>query len=162
MNIILTGAKRSGKSTAARQIMASLSGTVSGFVTVFENRDGGSERALYLSSIDGAKGQKAADWTTGHARAIPETFDRFAPELICPETDSVFIDELGFLEKDSLALKEAVNAAFDRPQNVLAVVRLDARGWMGELKARDDVTVLTVTEDNRNAVPAMVLELLGN
>ena len=44
--------------------------------------------------------------------------------------------------------------------DVLAVVRLDAPDWMGTLKSRPDVTVLTVTAENRDSVPGQLRALL--
>ena len=159
MNIILTGMKGCGKSTLAQKVLDSYSGSVSGFRTVFENRceEG---QALYVESLDSSLRFKAAQWGDGGRTLIPMAFDSFAPSLILPNTELIFIDELGFLEKDSEALKRAVTAAFDSRQDVLAVIRIDAAGWMQELKARKDVTVIALTKDNRDSLPSHILSLL--
>lgn len=159
MNIIITGMKGSGKSTLASKVLEEYSGSVSGFRTVFENRceEG---QALYVESLDGSLRFKAAQWDTDGRRLIPLAFDGFAPSLIGQDTQLVFIDELGFLEKDSEPLKNAVTAAFDGPQDVLAVIRIDAAGWMQELKARRDVSVMAITKDNRDSLPCHILSLL--
>lgn len=159
MNIILTGSKRSGKSTAAEKILKKLSLPVSGFRTVFENRWDGDKQTLFVVSLDGSKRQRAATWRDGRRDTFMQAFDEFAPDLISQDSELVFIDELGFLEKDSESLQKAVTAAFDGPQDVLAVIRLDAKGWMQELKERNDVIIFTVTEDNRAALSDKVLEL---
>lgn len=159
MNIIITGAKGSGKSTAAAKILSQFGCSISGFRTVFENRFG-AEQVLYLENLDGSIRQAAAAWHEGGRELFSQTFDELAPTLINPETELFFIDELGFLEKDSGSLRDAVTAAFDRKQNVLAVIRLDAQGWMQQLKSRRDVTVIALTPDNRDWVPGHVLSLL--
>lgn len=159
MNIILTGMKGCGKSTLAAKILEAYPGSVSGFRTVFENRceEG---QALYVESMDSSLRFKAAQWDEDGRKTIPPAFDSFAPSLIDNSSQLVFIDELGFLEKDSQALREAVTAAFNGPQDVLAVIRIDAAGWMQELKARKDVTVIAITRNNRDSLPGHILKLL--
>jgi len=159
MNIILTGMKGCGKSTLATKILDAYSGSVSGFRTVFENRceEG---QSLYVESLDSSLRFKAAQWDEDGRKAIPLAFDGFASSLIQSDSDLVFIDELGFLEKNSEPLKAAVTAAFDGRQDVVAVIRIDAAGWMQELKARRDVTVMAITKDNRDHLPSHVLSLL--
>lgn len=159
MNIILTGMKGSGKSTLAAKVLEAYSGSVSGFRTVFENRceEG---QTLYVESLDRKTRFKAAVWNDDGKQLFPLAFDGFAPALIDSDSQFVFLDELGFLEKDSKPLCEAVTAAFDGPQDVLAVIRIDAKGWMQELKARHDVTLIATTKDNRNSLPAHILSLL--
>lgn len=159
MNIILTGMKGCGKSTLAEKILDDYAGSISGFRTVFENRceDG---QALYVESLDSSVRFKAAQWGEDGRKTIPIAFDSFAPSLISPDSELVYIDELGFLEKDSEPLKNAVTAAFDGRQDVLAVIRIDAAGWMQELKARKDCIVLAVTKDNRDAMAAHIVNLL--
>lgn len=159
MNIILTGAKGCGKSTLAAKVLEQYDGSVSGFRTVFENRceEG---QALYVESLEGSVRFKAAQWGEDGRQTFPLAFDGFAPSLIQPDSQLVFLDELGFLEKDSAALHRAVESAFEAKQDVLAVIRLDAAGWMQELKARRDVSVIAITKDNRDSLPGHILSLL--
>lgn len=159
MNIIITGTKGCGKSTLADRVLDSFSGSVSGFRTVFRDRCEETQ-TLYIESLDGSRCCCAADWSNGERRLYREAFDDFAVSLTDSSSRLVFIDELGFMEKDSSNLKAAVEQAFDKCRNTLCVIRIDAAGWMQELKARKDVTVIAVTNDNRDRLWEHILALL--
>lgn len=160
MNIIITGPKGSGKSTALSKILSSLSVSKSGFITEFSDR-GSRDRKLRIRSIDGCVFRTAAHWCDGEVNVDMSAFDDFASALIDLRSDVIIIDELGKFEKRSEKLKEAVSAAFDSDTDVIASIRLDADGWMQALKYRDDVIIFTVNGISRNDIPAKVLELLN-
>ena len=160
MNIIITAPKHLGKSTAVRKIIDILPCKISGFITDFVDRNS-LDRALVLRSIDGTRRTNAVVWKSGSYEINHDAFDIFAPSLIDTDCDYVIIDELGKFEKKSENLKYAVNNAFDSPCHVVASIRLDAAGWMQELKARDDVLLINLNEENRDSLPEYVVRKLG-
>ena len=160
MNIILTGARQVGKSTALSRFLAQYRGSIAGFRTVFDSRDIRDRRLLLCPLPDGAA-ETAVTWTEGVPQADSAVFDRCVPPLLARDADLLVLDELGRFEGAAAAMRAAVETAFASPRSVLAVVRQDAPDWMGALKARSDVTVLTVTEENRNEIPRQLLSLLG-
>ncbi len=160
MNIIITGPRHCGKSTLVSRIMENFSGSVSGFITQFDNRESDS-RELDLRSIDGSLHSCAVRWTDGKPELNPEAFDLFAPGLIDLKSNLVLIDELGKFEKNCELLKEAVLQAFDSPCHLLAVIRLDAEGWMQELKKRDDVLCISVNDLNRDELTSEILNIIN-
>ena len=160
MNIILTGPKHCGKSTAIAKILKLLDGSVSGFITQFDDR-ASDERKLYIKSLDGTESRCAARWYDGRIEVDKAAFDSFSVSLIDPKCDNVVIDELGKFEKNSKALRLAVRSAFDSEANVIVSIRLDAEGWMQALKSRDDAIVFTVDDLNRDVLPGRVLELIN-
>ena len=160
MNIIITAPKHLGKSTAVAKIIKLLPGSISGFITEFIDRDC-QDRALVLRSIDGSLQQNAVVWKNGIYEIDHGVFNAFAPSLVNTESDFVVIDELGKFEKNSDALRAAVTKAFDGPCHVIASIRLDAAGWMQELKNRSDVLVINLNEENRDSLPEFVACKLG-
>lgn len=160
MNIIITGVKQRGKTTAMRKILESLDGSISGFITEFSDRTSAG-RKLILKSIDGANSCCAAQWSEGQPSIFMSAFDDFAPTLIKSSSDYIIIDELGKFEIDSKNLERAVTEAFDSEADVIAVMRYDAEGWIQKLKFREDVSVLTLDALNRNYIPEKVLSLLA-
>ncbi len=161
MNIIITGPKHCGKSTVIRKILGSFSGSVSGFISEFDNRTS-STRELLLRNITDSLSRCAVSWIEGQPEVHPEVFDLFATELIDTESDLIVIDELGKFEKSCHSLEETVCKAFDSSCPVLASIRLDAAGWMQELKNRDDVILINIDDTNRDSIPASILEMLTN
>ncbi len=159
MNIIITGPKHCGKSTVISRVIGNFPGSTSGFITEFENRESDS-RELKLHGLSGYPCYCAVKWTDGVFKVHQEVFDRFAPALIDCKSELIVIDELGKFERDCRKLKESVVTAFSSSVNVLASVRLDAAGWVQELKSRPDTEVIIVNEANRDFLPDQILRLL--
>ena len=161
MNIILTGPKHCGKSTIIKKLLEKFDGTVSGFISEFDRRDSDT-RELLIKNIQGSVSRCCARWEAGTVEIFPDVFDNFAASLIDTEKDIVLIDELGKFEKHCDYLRNAVEAAFESPCPVIASLRLDAAGWMQELKNRNDTMLISVTSDNRDSLPVEILRLLQN
>ena len=160
MNVILTGQRQIGKSTALSRFLADYSGTVAGFRTVFDTRSDPKNRRLLLCPLPDGESETAVTWTEGVPQVELSVFDRCVPPLLAQKAGLFVLDELGKFETGAAEMRRAVENLFNSPADVLAVVRFDAPGWMGALKQRQDVTVLTVTEENRDGIPAQLRELL--
>jgi len=160
MNIILTGEKHIGKSTLLRRILGNYPGSISGFRTFFDNRSDINSRALYMTDLYGNNSTKVVSWCDGKRTPDFSAFDKAGTSLLSQNSSLTVMDELGLFETEAHGFRDAVNAAFDRKEHVIAVIRLDARGWMGELKKRPDVKVFTISEENRDSLPDHILSLL--
>ncbi len=161
MNIIITGPKHCGKSTIIRKLLDYFPGNVSGFVTEFDDRSS-STRELRIRDISGFPSRCAVRWNNGTFELFSEAFEDFAPQTFDKETDLIIFDELGKFEKDCHNLESSVKKAFESPCPVLAVIRLDAAGWMQELKNRNDVSLIYINETNRDSIPTHLLEMITN
>jgi len=165
MNVILTGPLQVGKSTALARFLQSYPGTVAGFRTAFDTADRTGDRALLLHPVpeDPRSAEPAAPvvWRGGAPAVSTETFDRCVPPLLLQSADLLVMDELGKFERNAGEMRRAVEAAFAGGGHVLAVVRFDAPDWMGALKDRSDVTVLTVSAENRDEIPRRLRELFA-
>ena len=160
MNVILTGERQIGKSTALSRFLADYPGSVAGFRTVFDTRSDPANRRLLLCPLPEGTAETAVTWTDGKPLVNLSVFDRCVPPLLAQNAGLFVLDELGKFETGAAEMQKAVEALFDSGADVLAVVRYDAPGWMGTLKARPDVTVLTVTAENRDGIPAELAKLL--
>ena len=159
MNIIITAPKHLGKSTAISKLLSLLPGKVSGFITEFIDRES-DDRVLKLRNIDGTQVADAVTWVNKVHTVDFSAFDSFAPGLIELDSNFIVIDELGKFEKNCENLRKAVEGAFDSDCHVIASVRLDAAGWMQELKNRSDVLVITLDYSNRDSVPDIIANKL--
>ena len=160
MNIIITAPKHLGKSTLIRKIIARLGGSTSGFISEFINRDS-PDRVLMIKSIDGEYSRPVVKWDNEGYHVDYDCFDNFAAELIDADSDFVVIDELGKFEINCENLRNRVTKAFESKCHVIASVRLDALGWMQELKSRNDVCVINLTEENRDELDSTIISKLG-
>ena len=160
MNVILTGQRQIGKSTALSRFLAEYPGTVAGFRTVFDSRNDPKNRRLLLCSLPEGAAETAVTWADGVPQVHLSVFERCVPPLLAQKADLFVLDELGKFEGGAAAMRRAVEALFGSACDVLTVVRYDAPDWMGALKSRPDVTVLTVTEENRDDIPAALAKLL--
>lgn len=158
MNVIITGPKHCGKSTAVSKVINAFNGKISGFITEFENRESNTRR-LTLRSVDSSKRCFAAIWNGETCEVFPDAFNTVGAALIDTNCDLLVIDELGKFEKNCNKLEKAVSDAFSSPTNVLVSIRLDAEGWMQALKKRDDVVVFYISDENRDKLPYELLKL---
>ena len=167
MPIFLTGARQIGKSTALRRALGAAGLRFGGIMTRFDARSG--ERRLYLlpyslsEPLPEALPESAVCARMGAMgrRADPAVFDSLGVSLLRaaaddPETDVLVIDELGFLEAEAKEFHAAVCGLLCGKKPVVGVVREGLGAWadapLGE--------VLTVTADNRDAMPELLLRRL--
>ncbi len=161
MNIILTGPRHCGKSTLLNKIIKNHKGSISGFISEFDDR-ASSCRQLQIRSLDGEVSACAVKWENDSYAINYETFNQFAPGLIDFNADLIVIDELGKFEASCENLRFTVERAFSSPVNVIAILRLDAPSWINELKLRSDAMVINVNENNRNSLAGNIKELIYN
>ncbi len=160
MNILITGPRHCGKSTIISKILGSYTGSVSGFITEYDDR-ASQTRELILRSIDGSLSRCAVKWTDGRHETVRGVFDEFAPSLIDTNCSLVIIDELGKFEKHSDELRNAVEKALNAPCHFVSSIRLDAEGWMQALKGRNDTAVINVNTSNRDSLPFEIMAILS-
>ncbi len=160
MNIILTGPKHCGKSTLISKVIESYRGSISGFISEFDNRSSDT-RKLLIRSIDRAVNACAVTWHNSSYSVNYDTFNEFAPALIDLKSDLIVFDELGKFESSCSKLQDAVEEAFSSATDVIAVLRLDAPAWINELKLRSDVMVITVNIENRDSLVFEINDLIN-
>ena len=69
------------------------------------------------------------------------------------------MDECGHLEKNALIFQREILACLDGPVPVLGVLRF-GQPWHDFIKTHPGVTVITVTEDNREGLAERIVALL--
>ena len=160
-NLFLTGEIGVGKSTAVDAAVAQLGLTPGGFRTRFDDKLA-ADRRLCLFPISGADARVAARFSDGHFLVDTACFDGFGAELIRAGLAAplLLMDELGFLEARCAAFQAAVHEALDAPTPVLAVLRQSAGDWLDKLRARPDAQLITVTRENRDALPGTLAAML--
>ena len=166
MTIFLTGDRGVGKSTALRRALKGCGMGIGVFMTDFGDTRYEENKTLWLlpwgQTPDFSRGEVCAVLGPGGRQVFPEVFDRLGAELLRraeedPACGLILMDELGFLEAEAGAFRAAVLDALTGPKPVLGVVRQGLGVWGGAPLGE----VWTVTEENRDAVPARLRFLLS-
>lgn len=169
-NTFLTGRPGVGKSTALQRAVDELEdrGWTAAGVRAPEIREDGDRVGFAL--VDVATGDRAvmahrdreAGPSVGSYRVdVDAVADVAGPALerAREEADVAVVDEVAPMEVASDAFVEGTRALLDASVPTLGVIhQRSSRGFVGEVKDRPDVTVLTVTEANRDDVPDRLVD----
>ena len=87
-------------------------------------------------------------------------FDRLGEFLLksLPGADLVLMDELGPNEAQAFGFQQAVEQALEVEAPVYGILQMADSEFLSRIAAREDVCVITVTEENRNDLPRLLLE----
>ncbi|MCC8123477.1 MAG: nucleoside-triphosphatase [Oscillospiraceae bacterium] len=162
MHIFLTGAIRTGKSTAIARVLAQTTRNIGGFCTAFDENRGKEHWKLYLYPAGGPRAMDEAHLVANFKQGTPPVVlpNRFA-ELGVPILDAardtaelIIMDECGRLEGRDLPFQNAILQTLDASTPVLGVVREGLPGWTGAIAAHPKVSVLYLTVENRDRLTA--------
>lgn len=164
LNLLLTGPPRVGKSTALERTVDTL-----------ENREFqlGGVTAPEIRSGDGRVGFRLVDLRSGESAVMAHieygdgptvgkyTVDIDAVDRIASlafgrglaAVDTVVIDEIAPMEIHSETFTDGLTRVLDAWVPLIGAIHRSDQGFFGSVKAREDVEVVTVTSDNRDALP---------
>ena len=166
-HLFLTGEKQVGKSTILRRLIEEKQLDCAGFET----------QAFYLN------GERRGFTLHGRVRmplyendciccvriaekkAAPvlETFSQNGVSILQKSVESdkayILMDEIGRLESRSEAFCAQVLRTLDADKRVLGVLQKCSSQLVEQIMAREDVTVLTVTQENREMMLAELIQL---
>lgn len=88
--------------------------------------------------------------------------DAAAEALLIPRPGSVvyLVDEIGKMECFSASFISALRRLLESDKTVIATVGKKGAGFIAEIKQRGDCLLWEITYDNRNEIPARVLDWL--
>ena len=172
-NFLITGRPGSGKTFVIEQVMSILRerGFRAGGLYCPEIREGGVR-----------VGFKIIDIMTGEERILAHVRQREGPQVskyrvnvanvdelskaaigrALREADFVVIDEIAPMEMYSEGFKRSVLDALDSPKPLLAVIHQRTRtGFIGGVKARDDIKIFEVMQGTRARLSEQLTELVA-
>ena len=166
MHVLITGEIGAGKSTAMKRTLALLPGVcVRGLQTHYVEPRGTMERTLYLRAWgEAGNGHFLTCLPETDREACTAVFDAQGTALLeqaVQQAQLIVIDEIGRLERDAARYCEALSACLDGDVPVLAVIRKHKAPWADGLRAHPKATLIEVTQDNRDDVPAQAAALLA-
>ncbi len=156
--VLVTGRPGVGKTTLVRRAIAGLSRPVRGFYTQ-EVRNRGRRVGFQVHTLSGKSG-----WLAHVSRRSGPRVGRYRVDvagfeaLVLPELDPrapretlFLLDEIGPMELLSPLFQERVERLFEGPWPLLATVVLRPHPFVDALKSRDDVFLIHLTPENREA-----------
>ncbi len=160
-----------GKSTLIYRVVKRLEeagiGDAGGFYTLEVSR-GGKRIGFDIHTLDGHSGRLArvgfeSRHRLGRYGIDMEGFERVALpalERALEDRSVVVIDEIGYMELKSRRFRDLVIRALDSSKPVLATVMRKPFDFAEKIKNRNDVILITVRVDNRDALVKEILEML--
>ena len=166
--ILLMGRPRVGKTTTVKEVVKRLPGRVGGFYTE-EIKERGQRQGFKIVTLDGQEGILAHVDVRSRYRVSKYGVDLVSLERVgvtaiqhaIVASDCVVIDEIGKMELFSAAFKEAVLAAIESDKLVLGTIMLRSHPWADAIKAHPRVTLIKVTEANRDTAVRLILDSLS-
>lgn len=164
--ILLTGRPRVGKTTIIKDVVRRLSGQAGGFYTE-EIKERGRRQGFKIVTLDGQEGILAhVDIKSpmrvskyGVTLADLEDIGVAAIREAIAQKDYVVIDEIGKMELFSKAFRDTVWAAIHSDTFVLGTITLRSHSWADSVKALPQVTIIEVTQANRDEIARQISHL---
>lgn len=166
MRLLLTGGPAIGKTTVVRNTLDKLIGIrCAGFYTE-EIRQQGQRLGFAIFTIEGEEGTLASI-DRGRTPAIGkytvhiEEFEKLALPQIDPElnpADLYIIDEIGKMELLSQKFRAKVIDLLARPSNLLGTIAKRGKGFIEQIKGRNDIELVEVTRENRERLPDQIAQ----
>jgi nucleoside-triphosphatase len=163
MRIFLTGSPGIGKTTLIRAVLGQLEEVkCAGFYTE-EKRHSGQRIGFKIITLDGQEGTLASVGrkmpAVGRYSIHVEEFERLVLPQLDPETVPVelyVIDEIGRMELFSHNFRNKVIDLLARPSNLLATIAKQGKGFIEQIKNRNDIKLIEVTRQNRDRLPEQI------
>ena len=168
MKLLLTGPPGVGKTTVIQTVLSGIEIRAGGFYTQ-EMRRGGRRVGFSLKTLDGAEGVLAhidyprryrvgrygVDLNRFEAVALP------ALERALGEKELIVIDEIGKMELFSERFQEMVEHILAQDKrHLLGVIHQGREPFAASVRQREDVEVMAVSVQTRDALPAQIITRL--
>lgn len=162
-NILVTGPPGCGKSTLIEKVINRIEGPANGFFTR-EIKEKGRRVGFSIKTLDRREGILAhkdirSQFRVGNYGVNIEDIDSLAVSaIISTQREQVIvIDEIGKMECFSPLFKKTLIQALDSFNFVIGSIALKGDSFIQGIKNRKDVSVICITQQNRNS---LVEELL--
>lgn len=165
MHVFLTGEIQIGKTTVIAKTIRELKINYGGFKTYFGKDRACKDRFLYLNSViepnivDNEK--RVVQFRKDQfPTVLTEKFDIEGVRLIKEarsNADLIVLDECGNLENEAIAFQHEILAALDHDKPILGVIKLASSGWTDLIRNHKKVKLITVTKENREQLPEILV-----
>lgn len=169
-NILITGARKSGKTTVVQKTVTNLEEhDLSGGGVYCPEINQNGERVGYeivdiltgtseiLAHVDQETGPSVGKYRV-NIRNVDTVCDEAFPQA-SEEADFLVVDEIGPMAMHSEEFKQQVERALNRDMPLVAVIdQQSTTGFIDKVQQRDDTIVFEVTEETRDELPETLTE----
>ena len=159
-HLFLTGCKQVGKSTVLRKLLENR-GEPAGFRTLrIPNAEGCSVHMFAPGEREFTEANRVFYKKKGVLHLNIEDFDRIGCDLLEKSRGAgvILMDELGPAEVNAQAFCRAVWETLNEADHVYGVLQAAETDFLDQVAAREDVLVVTVTEENRDQLPHLLAQ----
>ena len=164
-NILITGRPGAGKTTLIRKLSEQLKDLHPvGFYTE-EIRENKMRKGFELVGFSGNKGILSnvnirSPYHVGKYKVNLKGFELFLESLTLKDDSAILIiiDEIGKMECFSPSFRKLIRETLNSKKLFIATISLKGSGFIDEIKRRDDIELVLLTEDNRNFLRFDVLK----
>ena len=163
-NILVTGPPRSGKSTLIEKVVQSIRRPAIGFFTQ-ELREKGKRVGFSITTLQGKTGVLAhqgikSKFRVGKYGVNLEDLDQIAVPSMLPSTPGqvVVVDEIGKMECFSRLFKETLLKVLSADNLLIGSVAIKGDRFIQSIKERDDVSLVTISENTRHLALKLFLQ----
>ena len=163
-NILVTGPPRSGKSTLIVKVVQGINRPATGFFTQ-ELREKGRRVGFSITTLQGKIGVLAHQCITSTFRVGKygvnlEDLDQIAVPSMLPSTldQIVVVDEIGKMECFSRLFKETLLKVLSSDNLVIGSVAMKGDRFIQSIKKRDDVLLISISQNTRDAALKLFLQ----
>ncbi|HJJ39239.1 MAG TPA: hypothetical protein O0X42_03780 [Methanocorpusculum sp.] len=162
-HIFLTGEVQIGKSTIISKAVDMLGITPAGFRTkgAHYQPDGSSDVVIYPAEKTPEEGYAAAHRSPTGKTVFTEIFNTFGTIYLKRPAELILMDELGYMESSADEFQMAVFETLDGETPVLGVIRNKSTPFLDAVRKRDDIILITVTEQNRDFIPEKIVYFIN-
>lgn len=174
VNILLTGKPGSGKTTLVIKLVTEMISQLrlrpGGFYT-HETKEGFFRSGFKIFSLEGKEGVLADTKLESPYKVGKYGVDMKALEdigvsslesaITDKEKDVIVIDEIGKMEILSERFKDAAIRALESPKIVVATIQHEGNGYIFQIKNREDVKMIEVTEANRDMLVEKIIPMMS-
>lgn len=163
-NLFLTGEIGIGKSTILKDILERVNSTIGGYITERDIQDNimtFTTRSLYNGGEEYTIAK--VNRMTKSKEVFVDAFEIGLKSVLdnsLKGRDLIVLDELGFMEENIEVFTSKVEELLDSEIPILGVLKDHNCKFLNNIRNRDDVIVIEITKENRNAIIYKLISIL--